>query len=455
MLKLKNTLTGKLEEFKPINPDEVRMYNCGPTVYDYAHIGNMRAYVFADTLKRILKYNSYAVTQVINITDVGHLSSHRGLDKVEEKAKFEGKKAKDIAEFYTKKFFADLGRLNIITEETIFPRATDHINEQIELIQKLNDGNFTYKTSQGIYFDTSRFSDYGKLGGVKVEDLKEGARLGEDEEKKNPSDFALWRFSEKVGERQQEWDSPWGVGFPGWHIECSAMSMKYLGEQFDIHTGGVDHIFPHHNNEIAQSESAIHKTPVNYWLHGAFLNIKGDKISKSDESFLILDDIIKKRINPLAYRYWLLTSNYDSPVNFTWEALEGAETALKKLFQRFKELPDGGKVDDNYHALFKGFVNDNLNTPRGLALVWELLKDSEVTDADKKATLLDFDKVLGLSLDKLESVSVPEEVQKLIDERQKVRKAKDWNESDRLRDEIRKLGFEVKDTSEGPKISPK
>jgi cysteinyl-tRNA synthetase len=459
VLQLKNTLTGELEEFKPIDDSEVKMYNCGPTVYHYAHLGNLRAVLLADILKRVLKYNDYDVNQVMNITDVGHLTDG-GLDKIEEEAKKEGKTAQEVAEFYTKKFFEDIDKLGVDKSETIYPKASDHINEQIELIKKLESRKFTYTTSDGIYFDSSEYHGYGKLGNINIDELQEGARVEKNDEKKNPTDFALWKFSSSSeGKRQQEWNSPWGIGFPGWHIECSAMSMKYLGESFDIHTGGVDNIFPHHNNEIAQSESATGKTFVNYWLHNAHLQTNGETASKSRGNVFLLDDVIERGLNPLAYRYWLLTSNYDSPINFTWEAVEGSATALDKLYGRFQELPDGGpskaeagKVDDNYRALFKGFINDNLNTPRGLALVWELLKDSEISDADKKATLLDFNKVLGLGLDKFESVEVPDEVKKLIEKREEARKEQKWDESDKLRAEITKLGFEVKDTPEGSKV---
>ncbi len=449
---LKNTLSGELEEFKPIKKGEVGMYNCGPTVYNYAHIGNLRAYVFSDILKRTLKYNDYQVTQVINITDVGHLTDE-GLDKIEERAKEESKGVQDMANMYIKKFFEDLSELNINVGDTIFPKASEHINEQIEMIEKLESRGFTYKTSDGIYFNTAEYIGYGKLGNINIDELKEGARVEKNNEKKNMADFALWKFSEKGVKRQQEWKSPWGVGFPGWHIECSAMSMKHLGEHFDIHTGGVDHIFPHHNNEIAQSESATGKAFVNYWLHGAFLNLKGEKISKSKGNLVLLDEITEKGLNPLSYRYWLLTATYNSPLSFSWDAIEGTEIALNKLHDRFRELPEGGKIDDNYRALFKGFINNDLNTPKAIALLWNLLKDNDIQPGDKKATLLEFDKVLALGLDNLSEVEIPKEVLGLVKEREKARGEKDWDRSDELRNKIEKLGFGVKDTSEGSKIS--
>jgi cysteinyl-tRNA synthetase len=452
MLKFKNTLSGEIEEFKPIQDGQVKMYNCGPTVYDYAHIGNLRSYVFADVLKKTLEYNGYDVTQVINITDVGHLTEDQGLDKVEEKAKKEGKTTEDIADFFTRKFFEDLNKLNINMEGVVFPRASRHINEQIEMIKILEAKGYTYKTSDGIYFDTKKFEGYGKLGNINILELKEGARVEKNDEKRNFTDFALWKFSPKDEKRQQEWPSPWGTGFPGWHIECSAMSMKYLGETFDIHTGGIDHIPVHHNNEIAQSESATGKQFVNYWLHNAFLNIKGDKISKSLGNLILLDNIIEKGLNPLSYRYWLLTASYSSPTNFTWEALEGSNTALNKLKERLSEMPNNGNVDDNYRALFKGFINDDLNTPRALALIWDILRDEEISDKNKKATILDFDKVLGLGLNNFNEVEIPHEVKVLAEKRAKAREEKDWQESDKLRKKMEKLGFSVKDTPDGFKI---
>jgi cysteinyl-tRNA synthetase len=447
MLKFQNTLTRELEEFKSIEKDKVGVYNCGPTVYDYAHIGNLRSYIFADILKRTLEYNGYEVNQVINITDVGHLTEG-GIDKVEARAEKEGKKAKDLSKTFTQKFFEDLEELNIDISKIHFPKATEHINEKIELIRKLEEKGYTYQISDGLYFDTSKFKDYGKLGGIDIEGLKEGARVDKNKEKKNPTDFALWRLSKE--KRQQEWKSPWGLGFPGWHVECSAMSMKYLGDHFDIHTGGIDHIAVHHNNEIAQSESVTGKKFVNYWLHNAFVKVDGKKISKSLGNLILLGDLKKKDITPLAYRYWLLTASYDSPVNFTWEALGGAGVALNKLHEKFKELEEEGKVDENYKAIFKGFVNDNLNTPKAIALIWELLKDDDVSG--KRATLLEFDKVLGLGLKDLKETKIPKEVKKLVEEREEARKDEDWSKSDELREEISKLGFEVKDTPEGPKV---
>ncbi len=338
-----NTLSGEIELFEPIKTGEVSMYHCGPTVYSKAHIGNMRAYIFADILKRFFLYQGYKVNQVINITDVGHLTDDGdgGDDKVEKKAREAKLRAQDIINEVTKYFFDDLKLLNINTENTLFPKATDHIKEQIEMIQILEKKGHTYQTSDGIYFDTSTYPPYGKLGNINLENLKEGARVEINEEKKNPTDFALWKFSKLEDKRQQEWESPWGIGFPGWHIECSAMSKKYLGETFDIHTGGIDHIPVHHNNEIAQSESANGKEQANFWLHFKHILINNEKISKSLGNDIYIDDLLKKNISPLAYRYWLLTADYKTQINFTWEALIASKTAYEKLVIQISNFEKG------------------------------------------------------------------------------------------------------------------
>jgi len=455
-LKLQNTLTKQKEEFNPINKNWVGLYHCGPTVYNYAHIGNLRAYVFADILRRTLEFNNFKVKQVINITDVGHLTSDEdeGADKVEEAVKKEKKTAKEITKFYTEAFLEDLKKLNIKTTDTQFPKATDYINEQIDLIKKLEEKGFTYNISDGIYFDTSKLKNYGELGGLDIEGLKEGARIEKNKEKKNITDFALWKFSTSSEKREQEWESPWGVGFPGWHLECSAMSMKILGSHFDIHTGGIDHIPVHHTNEIAQSESATGEKFVNYWLHSGFVNFKDIKMAKSEGNFVTLEALTKEGFNPIAYRYWLLTAHYDKTINFNEEASEGAEKALTKLLHAFLNLGEKvGKIDLAYKAKFESFINDDLDTPQSLALVWELIKDLEIKDADKKATLLKFDKVLGLGLDKVKAEIISDEILGLSKEREKAREEKDWAESDRLRDDIEKLGYEVKDTDSGSQIN--
>ncbi len=461
MLRLFNTLGRKLEEFTPLNPPTVGMYNCGPTVYDRAHIGNLRTYVFSDTLRRVLERNGYRVNQVMNITDVGHLTSDAdsGEDKMTKGLKREGLPLSlsgmhDLATKYTEAFLEDIALLNILRPEEL-PRASEHIEAQINLIKALEENGYTYATSDGLYFDTTKNKEYGKLGGLS--DQTE-ARVEENTEKKNPRDFALWKFSAKGGSAsggnsELGWESPWGKGFPGWHIECSAMSMQYLGETFDIHTGGIDHIPTHHNNEIAQSECATGKLFAKYWLHGAFLNIDSEKIAKSAGNALTLSTLIERSIDPLAYRYWLLMAHYRSQVNFTWEALEDAARGYKKLCERVIELPNGGDVDLAYKAKFDEALNEDLGTPAALALLWELLKDDSISDKNKKATALDFDQALGLSLGVGKDLVIPEDVAALLHRRELAREAKHWDNADNLRKEIEAKGFFVKDTPQGQKIS--
>jgi cysteinyl-tRNA synthetase len=440
-VKLHNTLSGKKEEFKPLHNESVGMYNCGPTVYYFAHIGNMRAYVFADILKRTLKYAGFEVKQVINITDVGHLTSDEdeGEDKIEQTAKKEGKTAEEITDFYESAFHKDLSDLNIDLEGTLFPKATEHIKEQIELIKILEERGFTYRTSNGIYFDTSKFKDYGKLGHINIEQQKEGARVEANSEKRNPQDFALWKFSQSGGKRLQEWDSPWGVGFPGWHIECSAMSRKYLGQPFDIHTGGIDHIPVHHNNEIAQSEAAFGVPLANYWLHNEFLSVEGEKMSKSLGNVFTLTDLKQKGIHPLAFRFWLLTSHYRSPSNFTWQAVEGAQTALEKIIARYVlELPEVAEDPDDQIQKFEEAVSNDLNTPIAVSIL-PFAKD--------KVTIERMDNVLGLNIKKLaeEMTDIPEEVLEIKKERDTARAEKDFKKSDSLREKIESLGYVLED----------
>jgi len=461
MLKLKNTLTGNVEEFKPLNEKEIGMYNCGPTVYNYAHIGNLRAYVFSDTLRRTLEYlyPESKIKQVVNVTDIGHLSDDgdEGEDKMTKALKREGKPMtleamRELADFYFLKFKEDLKLLNIETPEH-FPFASDHISDEISLINKLIEKKYTYNTSDGIYLDTSRIKEYGKLG---LSSSGE-SRITVNPEKKNPRDFALWKFDEKLG-----YIAPFGKGFPGWHIECSAMSMKYLGETFDIHTGGIDHIPIHHNNEIAQSESVTGKPLARFWLHNAFVNISNDKMAKSGEDFIRLQSLVDRGIHPLAYRFWLLQANYDSPVSFTFESLMSAQSGLENLTNKFRELGEkNGKVVTEYNKKFISAIENNLNTAEGLALVWKLLDDKKISPEDKRVTILDFDKVLGLNFDKLaqdlkREISfneLPEEIQNLIKEREEVRKNKNWEKADLIRNELEKRGYIIDDTPEGPKIS--
>lgn len=455
-IKLYNTLTGKKELFVPIHTKAVGMYHCGPTVYQYAHIGNLRSYVFADILRRTMEMNGTTITQVINITDVGHLTSDSdsGEDKVEREARKEGKTAREVTTFFTDAFMHDIHLLGIKTDGTVFPRATEHIKEQIELIQELEEKGFIYQITDGIVFDTARFPAYGKLGNIDLEGLKAGARVEMADGKRNPTDFFLWKFSKPGEQRQQEWPSPWGVGYPGWHIECSAMSMKYLGESFDIHTGGIDHIPVHHQNEIAQSEAATGKPYVNYWMHNEFLNIDGEKIAKSVGNTIYLSDVIARGIHPLSYRFWLLMASYRTRINFNWDALTGADAALKRLYNLFSNFGQvTGVISNNYYGRFKEYLNDDLDTPKALTLMWEVLKDTVLPAADKRATLLAFDAVLGLGLAELKADEIPVDVLALAQEREAARKSGDFFTSDRLRDKIKALGYEVKDTVDGPKVT--
>lgn len=466
---LHNTLGRKKELFKPIKSKKVGIYSCGPTVYNSAHIGNLRAYIFADILARVFVYNGYKVKHIINITDVGHLVSDddEGEDKIELQSKKEGHSASEIADFHTRNFFNDLDSLNIDRARIIFPKATKHIREQIDIIKILENKGAVYKTSDGIYFDTSKSNDYGKLADLDVKKLKEGARVAINPEKRNPSDFALWKFSTSKEKRQQEWESPWGIGFPGWHIECSAMSMKYLGEEFDIHTGGIDHIPVHHTNEIAQSETATGKTFVHYWLHSAFVKVNGKKMAKSEGDFITLKTITDKNIYPAAYRYWVLTSDYKRPVNFTWDALAGAQTALSKLQDLtnkygsrseplFKRLLYAvrAKAAYDYRKRFISEINNDLDTPKAIATLWDMIKDDTISNYQKYKTILEFDKVLGLGLSRFKRVNLPADISLLIQKRELRRKNKDWAESDRIRAEIEARGFQIKDTDEGQIITP-
>lgn len=457
-LKFYNTLTRQKEEFTPIKPGEIGMYSCGPTVYNYAHIGNLRAYVFADILRKVLKYNNLKVTQIMNITDIGHLSSDAdsGDDKMTKGLLREGKELnlknmRELAEFYAGKFKEDITALNIDLPNGMY-HASDYVQEDIDLIKKLEEKNFTYKTSDGIYFNTEKMPDYGILWGGKRVHSEEESRIAKNSEKKNPEDFALWKLNDQIG-----FESPFGKGFPGWHIECSAMSMKFLGEQFDIHTGGVDHISIHHTNEIAQSECATGKKPfVKFWLHNEFVDIGGAKMAKSDDNFLKLSSLKEKNISPITYRFWLLMANYRTKVNFNWEALEGAETALKRLFRLYMSLGEViGNTNPEYQNKFKEFISDDLDTPKALALLWDLTKDENISNPDKKATILDFDKVLSLGFANLKEEEIPEEILKLVEKRETARKNKDFKKSDELRDKIISLGYEIKDTAEGQKVFKK
>lgn len=439
-LKLFDTLTQKEKEVP--KKDFLGIYSCGPTVYNRAHIGNLRSYIFADTLNRALKYLGYKnITHVINITDVGHLTSDAdtGEDKVEKEARKEGKTAQEVTEYYTRLFKKDLSDLNIEESNYKFPKATENIQEQIDLIKKLEEKNLTYKTSDGIYFDTSLFPEYGKLGNINVEQLKEGSRVEKNPEKKNPTDFALWKFSKNPGERQQEWNSPWGLGFPGWHIECSAMSMKYLGESFDIHTGGIDHIPVHHNNEIAQSQAATGKPLAQIWAHNAFINLSGGKMAKSQGTGITLEALGEEGIHPLSYRYWILTANYQTPMEFSWKALEGAQNALEGLVHKINEL-DEENENQNVEE-FKNAISKNLNTPIAISILQKSNSGKEI---------FEFDQVLGLNLEKLskEILNVPQGILKKAEKRWEFKKENKFEEADRVREEIESGGFIIHDYSE-------
>lgn len=447
MLKLYNTLTRKKEVFKPIKKGEVGMYSCGPTVYWYQHIGNLKAYVFADILKRVLMFEGFKVKHVINVTDVGHLTSDsdEGEDKMEKAAIKEGKSAREIADYYFKLFRDDFKKLNII-EPSVWCKATEYIKEQIELIKKLEEKGYTYKTSDGIYFDTSKFKNYGKLARLKAGGLQAGKRV-EMREKRNTTDFAVWKFSEKPGLRQQEWDSPWSLGFPGWHIECSAMSMKHLGESFDIHTGGVDHIPVHHTNEIAQSEAATGKKFVNYWMHEEFLTFKGEKVSKSKGGLFTISELEEKGFSAMVYRYLLLSGSYRKQIDFSLEILESAKNSYSRLKNIIQEISEDGKINEKYINEFRKELEDDLNTPRALQVLWKLVRDDKAEG--KMKTIAKMDEVFGLKLLEKERVSVPSEIKKLADERLKARNEKNWKKSDELRENINKLGWQINDTGEG------
>ncbi len=462
MLKLYNTLSRKKEIFKPLKKGRVGIYTCGPTVYDYDHIGHAWTYTQADVLRRVLEYNGYKVKLVMNITDVGHLTSDSdtGEDKMEKSARQKKKTVWEIAEYFTKIYLKNREKLNLLKPHVLC-KATDHIKEMIKLVKTLTKKGYGYKIDDGIYFDVQKFPRYGQLSGNILKNLKAGARIKVNPQKHHPADFALWKFTPKGVKRQMEWDSPWARGFPGWHIECSAMSMKYLGPSFDIHTGGEDNIFPHHESEIAQSEAATGKKFVRYWFHPRFLKVEGKKMSKSLKNFFTLSDIEKRGFSPLALRYLFLTSHYRSPFNFTWRGLEGAQTALDKLYDAVADLESGpGKIDKtehikryvpakNYRTKFLNAINNDLDTPRAISIVWQIIKDEKVKSVDKKKILINFDKVLGLDLAKIKRAVIPSSVKKLVEKREKLRKAQKWAEADKTRKQIEKQGFKIEDTSGG------
>ena len=466
IIKFTNTLARKKEIFKPIRKNRVGLYTCGPTVYNYAHIGNLRTYIFEDVLRRTLERAGYKVKHVMNITDVGHLTSDAdaGEDKMEREAKKEHRSVWDIARFYTGAFLRDIARLNIKKASVLSP-ATKNIPEQIKLIKKLFKKGLAYETPQAIYFAVARFPGYTKLSGQKLEQKMTGARdeVVSDPDKKNPHDFALWfKIAGHFQNHAMRWPSPWGEGFPGWRIECSAISTKYLGQPFDIHTGGVDHVAVHHTNEIAQSKGAYGLPLARVWMHGEFLLLNASKMAKSSGGFLTLDTLIEKGLSPLAFRYLCLTAHYRSKLNFTWESLEGAKNSLQRLHDFVSRLSL-----DNYRGLasiqkhkkqFEQAVTDDLDTPRALAIVWTLInacnKNPATFDSHAVLRLLyDFDAILGLDLKKIKREIVPAKVKKLLAQREKYRMQKNWAKSDEARNKIKSLGYLVKDTSEGTEVT--
>jgi len=474
MLKIYNTLNRKIEDFKPIKDKQVGVYTCGPTVYSYVTIGNFRTYTLGDIVVRTLKYLGYDVKYIMNITDVGHLTGDNlgdadiGEDRLEKASKKEGKTAWEIAKFYTKDFLAGFDKLNFLRPEK-FPKPTEHIQEQIDLIRKLEQKGFAYKISDGIYFDTKTYEKagftYGELS--TLDQIKEGARVTPNLEKRDPKDFALWKFSPKKEKRHMEWDSPWGVGFPGWHIECSAMGMKYLGEQFDIHIGGEDLKSTHHPNEIAQSQAATGKVPfVKYWIHGAFLLVDGGRMGKSLGNAYTLHDIMKKDYDPMHLRYFYLTGHYRKQLNFTWEALDAARVAYEKIIDKIKEYKkyqqEGSKIE-SYHSenrslidqnRFVAALEDDFNMPKALSILWELIKSDE-NKGRKYKMILEFDRVFGLKLAERsrEELKLTSEVKRLLNARLKARENKDWKQSDEIRIKLKKeYNIEVSDTEKGQEI---
>ena len=461
-LYLCNSLTRKKQVFKALKGKKVGLYTCGPTVYLYAHLGNLRTYLFEDVLKRVLWYNGYEVKHVMNITDVGHLTSDAdtGEDKVEKEAKKEKKTAWEIAKFYTRAFKKDIKRLNISPPD-VWARATDTIKEQINLIKILEKKGFTYQIEDGVYFDTAKLKTYGRLWPNKKIRLKPGARVEMVKGKKNPTDFALWKLTPVAVKRQMEWDSPWGRGFPGWHTECVVMAAKELGVPFDIHCGGIDHITIHHTNEIAQAEAAFGKILARYWLHGEFLLLKQGRMGKSEGNIVVLDDLAKKGVAPLAFRYLCLSAHYRSKIVFSWESLAGCQNALNKLYEITAELqsnevglPKQVRLPKirKYQKQFLEFINDDLDMPKALALMWKMLDDKNLSGKEKYSLLLSFDKVFGLGLGEIKKAKAPKQVLKLVEQREKYRQQANWQKADLIRKKIKELGFEIEDTEQGPQI---
>lgn len=465
-MKLYNTLSRQKEEFKPVNEGTVSIYSCGPTVYQYAHIGNLRTYVFMDILRRVLKYNGYELKHVMNITDVGHLvaDADEGEDKMVKTARETQKSPWEIAEYYTGVFMNDIAALNIGKPEYV-PKATDHISEMLAFVKELVGKGYGYETSDGIYFDIMKLKGYGKLSGLDLEGQIAGARVDVNEEKRHPADFALWKKAPR--EHIMQWPSPWGMGYPGWHIECSAMSRKYLGDEFDIHTGGVDHIPVHHENEIAQSEALLGKPAVHYWLHGEFLLVDNGKMSKSLGNTYTMSDLKKCGLSPLAYRYMCLNANYRSKLNFTWDGIKAAQVSLDRLLEGVLSHKNAGeqvKVDAGLIAVFekdfKEAINDDLNIPRALGVAWNVARYGTKANA-LYDLLLKMDEVLGLDFSKAEEKPVAEapvlnpEIEELVNQRQQARKDKNWKLADEIRGKLNEMGIQLEDTPQGVKVMQK
>ncbi len=467
-LRLFNTLGRELQDFKPISPGKVGFYGCGPTVYNYAHIGNLRAYVFDDTLARALRFLGYEVKHVMNVTDVGHLtgdSDDTGEDKMVKSAQERGKSVLEVAAFYTEAFFKDTERLNIL-RPTVVCRATEHIPDMIALIARIEERGYTYQAGGNLYFDVSKFPSYGELALLKLDELKAGARIEVDKNKRNPADFALWFTKSKFENQALVWDSPWGRGYPGWHIECSAMSMKYLGEQFDIHAGGIDHIPIHHSNEIAQSEGATGKKWVNYWLHNEFLVTSSGKMAKSKGGFLTLQVLLDAGYESLDYRYFLLGGHYRSQLQFSYEALDSAKASRRSLMDRILALKEkvGSQVESPtslgekaaaYVESFTAHLCQDLATPRALAELWGLLRDNEVPPAEALAAAYKMDEVLGLGLRDAKRAVVAvdpafaAEIDALVAERVAAKRSKDWARADAVRAQLKSKGVLLEDGPSG------
>ena len=455
-MKVYNTLDREKEDFIPLHGNLVRMYSCGPTVYSYAHIGNMRTYIFMDLLRRSLRFCGFKVKGVMNITDVGHLLSDgdEGEDKMQKAARKEGKTPWEIAAFYTEAFFKDIDALNVGRPE-IIAKATDHLPEMIAFVQGLLEKGYAYEISDGIYFDIGKFPGYGKLSGQTVDEKEAGARIEENSEKRHPADFALWKKADK--NHIMQWESPWGMGFPGWHIECSAMSKKYLGEVFDLHTGGIDAVPVHHENEIAQNEALAGKKTVNYWMHGEFMMVDGGKMSKSLGNVYTVSDLQKKGYLPLDFRYFCLNAHYRKKLNFTFEGMDAAHTSYERLrnalyAHKMSQAATDPAILEDLMKKFKGAVEDDMNIPFALGVLWDAVKLPKSKDVYKLA--LEFDKVLGLSLDKVtapapEKIDVPADIAALAEARFAAKKEKNWAEADRLRAEIAAKGYAIKDTKDG------